>query len=62
MRKYQQIDVYIYQCVHVMIVSVVDEESVHLSLDGSNHSFAKVSFVIILGDIMFVHCFSSRKP
>ena len=35
-----------------MMVSVEGEESVHLSLDGSNHSFAKVNFVIILGDVM----------
>ena len=38
--------------IDVMIVFVVGEESVHLSLDGSSHSFAKVSLIIILNGIM----------
>ena len=38
--------------IHVMIVFVVGEESVHLSLDGLNHSFAKVCFSIILNGII----------
>ena len=43
--------------IHVMIVFVVGEESVNLSLGGSNHSFAKVSFSIILNGMMVYDVF-----